>query len=750
MKLLLENWRKYTNLINEEQLLIEGRIDNVKKKYPELDKKGLLDVLIEKDPSGNQKYLMPAAFILDQEIKRYIEGGSKDVGKLEDMPTLTSPTQREEQFSSEGLAMKVATAVEKYHMYHKYIRNQDAPFKDFGRIKNLEALSAVVHYAEREKKLRDEEREVEKKRRHHAMQSSNLGVYSDENFMMNRPLDSESACYWGKKGNPWCVAQRGGTYFDSYTGQGQSFFFLEMNAKNEKKFAPEDWPQYRRLVVQFERDSYETTWDGNNETMEEHEVEDVIATNIFGQAFVAAYKEAADWGFVLTDDDPEDPGFNDEHPEHYDTIIATLEERGMDPDDDLEEFWNDEVRDTWYTIRNNAEYDVEQTPAGPTEEQFEAIEREADLQHVYISRDSDDGMHYWSGGMGFDFEDYDFGPPASPENLDQFDIEDEIRSILDDNYIWPDYFEIYDNDVRIDIQPDHDEQSGIDGFRRFVNSMSEHDSKYDDIKAELIEMFIDQEILDISDEPVGQLKAKLAEKELKHFNVESKGRTIQVATTEGLEYTDAGIKDGVKDIIELMGFWELVGPAIKRGATNLAAGRIAAWGSDITRYIVYFFKQSFKGEGERSHADNLLFDKMDALIGQAYAEAERQLTIPGIEAPEVKRIIPPTAVKFNPHSVYVESMHEKEKIKLQLLIDADAELGKEQSEFIAEFIDFFDENFDVLHRIVGEVVDQLIKDAVVEALEKSKKDFPDRARALGVDESKKRKKGIRILLGNRR
>jgi len=28
--------------------------------------------------------------------------------------------------------------------------------------------------------------------------------------------------------------------------------------------------------------------------------------------------------------------------------------------------------------------------------------------------------------------------------------------------------------------------------------------------------------------------------------------------------------------------------------------------------------------------------------------------------------------------------------------------------------------------------------------------MPDRARALGVDESKKRKKGIRIPLGNRR
>jgi len=643
--------------------------------------------------------------------------------------------------------VKVATQVEKYHMYHKYIRNQDEPFKDFGRIKNLEALSAVVHYAERGKKQRDEEREVEKQRRHHAMQSSNLGVYSDENFMMNRPLDSESACYWGKKGNPWCVAQRGGTYFDSYTGQGQSFFFLEMNAKNEKKFAPEDWPQYRRLVVQFERDSYETTWDGNNEVMEDHEVEDVIATNIFGQAFVAAYKEAADWGFVLTDDDPEDPGFNDEHPEHYKAIMATLEEHGLDTDDDLEEFWSEEVSQVWYDIKGSAEYDVEQTPAGPTEEQFEAIEKEADLQHVYISRDESEGMHYWSGGMGFDFEDYDFGSPASPDNLDQFDIEGEIRSILDDHYIYPDYLEIYNNDVRFDIRPEHDEQSGIDGFRRFVDAMSEHDARYDDIKAGLIDMFIEQEILDISDEPIGQLKAKLAEKELENFEVEAKGREVQI-TGELIFDGITEIKEATKEILELMGFWELAKGSAPTQTD--AARRITGYHNDIQRKITYFFKQLFynKEDSESgAYANNLLFDKLDALMGKAYAEAQKQLEIPGIEAPEVKRILPSTAIKFNPNWTYVSS--EEGKIKVQLIIEATGELDETQSSVIAEFVEFFDENFDVLHRIVGEVIGQLIKDAVVKALESVKEEMPDRARALGVDENKK-KRGIKILLGNRR
>ena len=66
MKLLFENWRKFTNLLNEEQLLIEGRIEDVKKKYPDLDEKGLLDILIDKDPSSNQKYLAWAAKQLSQ------------------------------------------------------------------------------------------------------------------------------------------------------------------------------------------------------------------------------------------------------------------------------------------------------------------------------------------------------------------------------------------------------------------------------------------------------------------------------------------------------------------------------------------------------------------------------------------------------------------------------------------------------------------------------------------------------------
>ena len=63
MQLLFESFRNYA-LLTEEQLLVEGRIDDAAKKYPELaqkreelDGESLLDALIAADPSGNQKYL---------------------------------------------------------------------------------------------------------------------------------------------------------------------------------------------------------------------------------------------------------------------------------------------------------------------------------------------------------------------------------------------------------------------------------------------------------------------------------------------------------------------------------------------------------------------------------------------------------------------------------------------------------------------------------------------------------------------
>jgi hypothetical protein len=90
MKLLFENWRKYLNE-EEEALLVEGRKEDAKKtvakniKYDQIAKQleGLLDPIIEADPSGNQKYLGWAARILNliakDSIRRIEELGEWDL-----------------------------------------------------------------------------------------------------------------------------------------------------------------------------------------------------------------------------------------------------------------------------------------------------------------------------------------------------------------------------------------------------------------------------------------------------------------------------------------------------------------------------------------------------------------------------------------------------------------------------------------------------------------------------------------------
>ena len=116
MKLLLENFRKFSTL-TEEQLIVEGRIDDARKKYPDLAKpqqelegESLLQLLIDANPSGNQKYLMGAAKLADKQVKDNIKQGYKPIaGKFfpDDAP--------EDAFSPWGVVKNIADMIPKYH-----------------------------------------------------------------------------------------------------------------------------------------------------------------------------------------------------------------------------------------------------------------------------------------------------------------------------------------------------------------------------------------------------------------------------------------------------------------------------------------------------------------------------------------------------------------------------------------------------------------------------------------------------------
>lgn len=705
MKLLFENWRQY---LKEEQLLIEGRIEDVKKKYPDLDERGLLDILIDKDPSGNQKYLAWAA---------------KQLAQREDATSQTADY-----------------AAANIDLYHKLRAHIPAEYRDINSIKDLRDLERIASSAYQKKAEKDRLKAIEAKYKKEAMENSDV-IWKDEDFLMVRPFNSGASCFWGR-GTRWCIsATESQNYFNQYSGEGKAFYFLFM--KNKNNFSTTEYRKFHKLALVYDGSTqeFEEAYDAADDSMADYEVINVIASNLFGERFPEAYSEAEDYGFEL------EGQFEEDYPEYYETIVSVLRKEGYELDD-LEQFWEERVSEVWNEINGYASGHFMDNPAGPSEADYDKIYEEADLQNVYVSYEEyEPGQWYYSGGLSFDFDQdkYEFGPPADPLELDDFDIEDEVREVLDDHGVYPREIEIYGNDIRIDIDADDDYYTSdpVQRFANFVDTMSEIDEKYEEIKQSLLNMFIDQGVLDISDEPVGKLKAKLAEKDLKNFDLTYEGRTIE-SNSNIFEYPKAGINAAVMDIMDVMGYTEMA----KAGSPDniVASNKIVEYVDKLKRQIVYFFRQSFESEEGRSHADNVLFDKMDTLLDQAYRDAEKQLTIPGLEQPERKRLVPPLAVGFTP-GVYVSSM--EDEIKLRLRIKADAELGEEQAGYIAEFIDFFDENFDALGRIVGEVVDKLLKEAVVKTLEKAKEEMPDRARALGIDESKK-KRGIRILLGNRR
>jgi len=235
MKKLFERFRDYS-LNQNTSLLIEGRISDTELKYPELAKKreeldgeSLLDALIAADPSGNQKYLMGAARILQNRIEYHEE-------QMEYEPWWKKgriPQGRDfvDFYSPWKLADYVARLLPRYHNSMPYIRDQDAPFKDINAIKSFNALRAVVVTAERKKKDRENEKEQEEALKKAAKESTEF-VDETPYHLILRPLTTAASCHWGR-GTKWCIsATKGENHFDFYTNKGKSFLFLLAKRKD--------------------------------------------------------------------------------------------------------------------------------------------------------------------------------------------------------------------------------------------------------------------------------------------------------------------------------------------------------------------------------------------------------------------------------------------------------------------------------------------------------------------------------------
>jgi hypothetical protein len=172
--------------ILESTILLEGRREDVIKKYGE-DHTELVDMFVEVDPSGNNKYL-------EWMVKTAL-------GKNQDDRT--------------PMADNIAKVVTDFHRNLSRISN-----KDINSYRSLNDLESVVTDALNKEKEKRVSKEAAK-------------IYEKGGVIIYAPFTVEASCKYGA-GSKWCIAGKSGdnglnTYFDSYSVHSNFYFFINNN-----------------------------------------------------------------------------------------------------------------------------------------------------------------------------------------------------------------------------------------------------------------------------------------------------------------------------------------------------------------------------------------------------------------------------------------------------------------------------------------------------------------------------------------
>jgi len=458
MKLLFENWRTHTNTL-KEQLLIEGRIEDVKKKYPRIPK--IIDYLIRRDPSGSQKYLAWAAKQTEaarQYRSQYVPPGTGlDVAQLEPwVPELTDK-------------------IEKFHKW-----NQRLPkfgfSKDLNSYKDFESLRDAIS------KVEEEDTQATKRAEEKKAALSEAEVIDDtEDYFIVRPMSTQASCFFGRS-TQWCIsATQSNNYFDSYTSEGKMFYFVFL-----KHVDPTN--KYKKLAFVLDNEyDLESVFDAEDTELDSGEIEEAFVQNLLNQATAEGAWMTYLWaGGDRYADEPtkEDVALYNQTLERLGIGALKIDETSGALDQEEAEYANSEIREqadaVQIVIVDQMRDHAYHNPAGPTEADYQKIqdEFEQSAEHAYLMFDEyEEGKYYYNGGMSFDFSDLEW----IDEHEDNDDMLEEIvREAADDNYVYIDEAESYHEEVRLDFTPDYDE-SGVDGFKAMADRLLEYDGNWQEI-----------------------------------------------------------------------------------------------------------------------------------------------------------------------------------------------------------------------------------------------------------------------------
>tara|TARA_Y100001938_G_scaffold150997_1_gene244971 strand:- start:2251 stop:4440 length:2190 start_codon:yes stop_codon:yes gene_type:complete len=485
MKQFFEGIRRWSTL-TEEQLLAEGRLDDAKKKFKNVDS-DWIDRISERDPSGNNKYLMWAVKQFEKISEPWVKK-HKDSGR---------ETWSGENADAVYQAYRVVSdAMEKFHANSQRLKN-----RDINAYKTVDDVIAAI------KKLGLSQKQKRRKKREQAKEGSTI-LEENDDFWLIRPDTTEASCYYGQ-GTKWCIsATQSRNYFKQYTQEGKTFYMLML-----KNLDDED--DGKKLALVYARDwgdgEPEEIYDAADDSIDEDDFFEHIISNFIAGHFADYEKVKKEY-----DEFHEDP--NEETlTDNVKKIARELMNAGgwyeseidedtiEDPEmiDQLDE----DMRMTFHSAKHNifssAGWHAEQNPGGPSIEDYEQMVQEADLSHIDVTIEDygfDNNQLWWQATMVFDFELPDGIKYAKDEDGDETDFdywEDEIKDIFisaaDENYVYPDESEVYDERIMFTFRQDHDYNSD---FEDWITAMTDIDGRYEDIQESAMEAIEQSEIVD--------------------------------------------------------------------------------------------------------------------------------------------------------------------------------------------------------------------------------------------------------------
>ena len=606
-------FENYRNFLNEEQLLVEAReTDALKRVVKGIKNEDIqefltssIETIFDIDPSGNQKYALWVAKILNNSAHETVKHVKKEGFAVADYLDSVKA----------GINSVVQSIKQNLALYHK-LTQRNLIEKDINKFSSAPDWAHTIYRANKELEEKERMKAIAKQAK-----SETDVLQDDEDYMIVRPRSKEGSCYFGQ-GTKWCIsATQSQNYFDSYTGEGKGFYFVFFHHLPQK-----DTAKKLALVYEpgYDRDEPSEVYNVTDDEVQIHGLRDAVESNLLMKGFwdslpdkkkvkkILAKKpeEVEDIATKISNEldlfrDRDTSQGTTETLSKAFTALGILE--GSEEVEEVEEAFEELVSEQLWDIIGSSAHHWNENPAGPSEEDYQKIEDEYDLQHFYVSREEmDEGRMYWDAGTSFQFDDVD---DLVEDAVDTDELRNFVDGALDSHYI---YGEVEDNsyggsiEISVRINPDHGESEGIEGFSSFMETVASADKEWQNVYDDVIDKM----------KGAGWIPGESVKALLEKFN-EMKFQNF-----------DAELEDGNIAISSRLNVKLLLPEELKIGDRKLASGGASRLTINPKKIMWRSIVEELGSERSVSSIKNQLIARLENVLKRAMKIVASQLKLP--------------------------------------------------------------------------------------------------------------------------